>query len=78
MTFEERTKQRVAAFLDRPVMALDGATPLSDLVADSLDLVELTIMLEEELGVHLVESDLQGVHTVGDFIAAVHRRAPRS
>jgi acyl carrier protein len=36
-----------------------------DLDADSLDLVELVMALEEEFGVEVPEEDLEGVETVG-------------
>jgi acyl carrier protein len=43
-----------------------------DLDADSLDLVELVMALEEEFGVEVPEEELEGVETVGqayDLIA---------
>ena len=36
-----------------------------DLEADSLDLVELVMALEEEFGVEVPEEDLEGIETVG-------------
>ncbi len=41
------------------------ATFGDDLDADSLDLVELVMALEEEFGVEVPEEDLEGVETVG-------------
>ncbi len=44
-----------------------------DLDADSLDLVELVMALEEEFGVEVPEEELEGIETVGqayDLIAA--------
>ena len=37
-----------------------------DLDADSLDLVELVMALEEEFGVEVPEEELEGVDTVGN------------
>ena len=42
-----------------------------DLDADSLDLVELVMALEEEFGIKVPESDLEGVDTVGKAFALV-------
>ena len=42
-----------------------------DLDADSLDLVELVMALEEEFGIEVPESDLEGVDTVGKAVALV-------
>ena len=36
-----------------------------DLDADSLDLVELVMALEEEFGVEVPEEELEGIETVG-------------
>jgi acyl carrier protein len=36
-----------------------------DLDADSLDLVELVMALEEEFGVEVPEEDLDGIETIG-------------
>ena len=57
-------------------VAEDKVTPEArfgdDLDADSLDLVELVMALEEEFGVEVPEEELEGVETVGqayDLIA---------
>ena len=42
-----------------------------DLDADSLYLVELVMALEEEFGIEVPESDLEGVDTVGKAFALV-------
>ena len=42
-----------------------------DLDADSLDLVELVMALEEEFGVEVPEEELEGVETVGQAYALI-------
>ena len=39
-----------------------------DLKADSLDLVELVMALEEEYGVAIPDEELPNMHTVGDVV----------
>ena len=46
-----------------------------DLDADSLDLVELVMALEEEFGIEVPESELEGVDTVGKAFALVSAKA---
>lgn len=50
-------------------VAADQVTPDAkfgdDLDADSLDLVELVMALEEEFGVEVPEEELEGIETVG-------------
>ena len=51
-----------------------------DLDADSLDLVELVMALEEEFGVEVPEEELEGIETVGqayDLVVAQALRLPR-
>jgi acyl carrier protein len=53
----------------------DKVTPASrfqeDLDADSLDLVEAVLALEEEFGVSIPEEEMEGVKTVGQAIQLV-------
>jgi acyl carrier protein len=42
-----------------------------DLEADSLDLVELAMSLEEELHLEIPDDELEGIRTVGDAVKFV-------
>ena len=46
----------------------EGARFFADLDADSLDLVELVMALEEQLDVSVPEEELEGIATVGDAV----------
>ncbi len=50
--------------VDESAVVLDAKFG-DDLDADSLDLVELVMALEEEFGITVPEEDLDGVQTVG-------------
>jgi len=39
-----------------------------DLRADSIELLELTMAVEEEYGIKLEDEDLEKIHTVGDVM----------
>ena len=45
-----------------------------DLDADSLDLVELVMALEEEFGINVDEEELEGIETVGQAIDMVEAK----
>ncbi len=47
-----------------------------DLEADSLDLVELAMALEEELSLEIPDEELEGIRTVGDAVDFVAERVP--
>ncbi len=46
-----------------------------DLEADSLDLVELIMSLEEEFGVEIPDADAEKIVTVGDAMQYLQERA---
>jgi acyl carrier protein len=46
----------------------ESATFAEDLEADSLDLVELVMSLEDSLGITIEEDELANVRTVGDAL----------
>jgi acyl carrier protein len=46
---------------------LSGSIVVSDLALDSLDLVELSLMVEERWGVELRARDMDALQTIGDI-----------
>ena len=52
-----------------------GARFKEDLDADSLDLVELVMALEEGLGIEVAEEELEGITTVGEAVDLVMSKA---
>jgi acyl carrier protein len=69
-------EQKVCKILaDNLSVPADQVTPSArfqeDLDADSLDLVEAVLGLEEEFGVTIPEEEMEGVRTVGQAIQLV-------
>jgi acyl carrier protein len=54
-----------------PAAVTEDARFADDLDADSLDLVELVMALEERLDITVPEDELEGVETVGQAISLV-------
>ncbi len=55
--------------MDVPAEQITMETRLvEDLKADSLDVVELIMDIEQEYGVQVPEEELPNVHTVGDIL----------
>ena len=63
--FERFRKCAVEVLAVQPDQVTMEAKFGDDLDADSLDLVELVMALEEEFGVEVPEEDLEGIETVG-------------
>jgi acyl carrier protein len=55
----------------KPEKVTPDASFADDLDADSLDLVELVMALEEQFGITVDESELEGVSTVGQAFELV-------
>lgn len=65
----EKLKEVVAEGLSVDVSEIvESASFKDDLGADSLDLFEIVMAMEEELGVEIATEDLQSIVTVGDAI----------
>lgn len=45
-----------------------------DLGADSLDLFQIIMALEEEYGIEIPTEDAEGIHTVGDIVTYLSTR----
>jgi acyl carrier protein len=57
--------------------AVAESTPMTDLLIDSLMVVEMAITLQDELGVKLGEEDLRDL-TLGEFVSRVDARRARA
>ena len=51
------------------------ANLLDDLGADSLDVVELVMALEEEFSIEVPDDDVENIRTVGDIVQYIEARA---
>jgi acyl carrier protein len=74
----EQIEQRVIDALVEFGEEREKVTPqarFEDLEVDSLDLVELAQIAEDEYGVELSDADLEGLETVGDVIGLIATRA---
>ena len=54
-----------------PAKVTEGATFAEDLEADSLDVVELVMALEEKLDISIPEEELEGIKTVGEALDVI-------
>ena len=70
----ERLQEIIAGQLDMdPGAVTEEKSFLGDLDADSLDLMEIIMTLEDELGVEIPDDELDAIVTVGDAYRAISR-----
>lgn len=70
----ERLRTRITAQLGLSETKQVDAIRLDDLGADSLDLVEIIMELEEEFDVSLSDSEAKSIQTIGDLLRVVVAR----
>ena len=69
----EQIKTMIAETLGVNEAAItEGATFKEDLGADSLDLFELAMALEDEFGIEIPTEDLEKIATVGDVVEYIN------
>lgn len=56
----------------------DDSSRLADIEIDSLDLLEASLMIENELGINLEGENFLGLETIGDLIQVLERARTNS
>ncbi|MBI2854296.1 MAG: acyl carrier protein [Chloroflexi bacterium] len=72
-TTEETLKGIVNKVLRKEVDFSDGAT-FKDFAADSLDIVQILVGVEEAFDIEIKDEDLQEIKTMGAFVAYIDRK----
>lgn len=72
---DERVRELICEQLSvAPDEVTPEATFVGDLSADSLDMVELMMALEEQFGIDISEDQAERIQTVGDAVAFIEQR----
>jgi acyl carrier protein len=77
MSIDKRVREIVAEQLERDVSEVTNeASFIDDLGADSLDIVELVMKMEEEFGIEIPDEEAEKIKTVNDVIQyiAAHKK----
>ncbi len=76
MAVEERVSQLI---VDQLGVSVEEIKPevsfLDDLGADSLDIVELVMAMEEEFDIEIPDADAEKIQTIGDAFAYIKEKA---
>ncbi|MCL1830228.1 MAG: acyl carrier protein [Oscillospiraceae bacterium] len=65
----EKVRELICAQLDYDEDSVTmGSSIIDDLGADSLDVVDLVISLEEEFDMEIPDEEIEGIKTIGDMV----------
>ena len=75
MEVADKVKELISKQLNRPVEEVTCDKEIvKDLGADSLDVVEMLMSLEEEFNISVPEEDAVNIKTVGDIINLIENK----
>lgn len=74
MSVEETVRNIVIKIVRKPDIDFTPTTTFKDLNADSLDIVQILVALEDTYDIEIQDEELQEVINMGDFIAYVERK----
>ncbi len=75
MNINDTVKETIAKLLNKPVAEItEDKEIVKDLGADSLDIVEMIMNLEESLEISIPEEEAMNIVTVGDIIKAIESK----
>ena len=74
MTVEEKVKEITARITHKNVGEIKTDGTFKDLEADSLDVVQILVALEEEYNIELEDEEMQKVTNMGEFVAYIERK----
>lgn len=69
VSIEETLKKIVIRIVRKPDLAFTPEATFKDFEADSLDIVQILVALEDTYGIEIQDEELQGVNSMRDFIA---------
>lgn len=74
MEFQDKIFDRIADQFKTDRASLSAETTLESLNADSLDMVELSMEIEDEFGFSIEQSDISSIKNLGDIVKLVESK----
>jgi acyl carrier protein len=77
MSVEDTIKGIVTKIVRCDTKVLTPESTWQDLKADSLDMVQILIAVEEKFDIEVPDEDVQNIHNFGQFVAYVEERVAK-
>ncbi|MFO7951881.1 MAG: acyl carrier protein [Bacillota bacterium] len=74
MSVEDKIKKIISDQLEVAIDKLSAETTFEDIDADSLDIVELVMALEEEFDLEISDQEIENVKSVGDVVKYIESK----
>jgi len=71
---EETLRKIITKITRKENVTLNPTTTFKELGADSLDVVQILVALEETFDIELVDEDLKKLNNIGDFLGYVKKK----
>ena len=74
MSVEETIKKTIPRIVRKEDFDFKATTTFKDLEADSLDIVQILVALEDHFDIEIPDDDLKEITTMGDMVAYVESK----
>ena len=74
MTIEENVRRIVLKIIRKPQTEFSLTASFKDMKADSLDVVQIIVAVEDAYGITIKDEDLKLCTNIGDFIGLIERQ----
>jgi acyl carrier protein len=74
MSVEETIKKIVVRIVRKPDIDFIPTATFKDLKADSLDIVQILVAVEDTFDIEILDEELQEITNMGGFVAYVERK----
>jgi acyl carrier protein len=74
MTIEEVVRDTVTRITRKEMSQFERTTTFKDLEADSLDIVQILVALEDHFDIEIVDEEMENITNMGGFIDYIDRK----
>ncbi len=74
MSVEETVKKIVIRIVRKPDIDFTPTATFKDLKADSLDIVQILVAVEDTFDIEILDEELQAITDMGGFVACIERK----
>jgi len=71
---EDVVKNTVIRITRKEISQFTRTTTFNDLEADSLDIVQILVALEDHFNIEIADEELEAINNMGDFIDYIERK----